>query len=214
MNIATGKIKRYKEIVRLLWKYGRTDLAQKIELEEGLDQSDMPPVDDEQPLPEQLAGDLESMGPTYVKLAQILASRPDLLPEAYIRALARLQDDVKPFPFEEVEKVVINELGVRISKAFSSFEKKPIAAASLGQVHLARLRDGRPVVVKVQRPEIQAQIAEDFEVLSNIAGFLDTHTDVGRRHRFLTVLDEFKIVVQQELDYEKEAQNLLTLGRI
>jgi hypothetical protein len=96
---------------------------------------------------------------------------PDLLPEPYLKALARLQDKVKPFPYAQVEEIVASELGVRISKAFSYFEEKHLAAASLGQVHRAALRDGRPVVVKVQRPEIRKQIAEDFEVLEEIAAF-------------------------------------------
>ncbi|MCX6953563.1 MAG: AarF/UbiB family protein, partial [Verrucomicrobia bacterium] len=163
--------------------------------------------------PEQLADDLEAMGPTFVKLGQVLAGRPDLLPEPYLKALARLQDAVKPFPYAEVETIVMAELGVRISKAFSRFDPEPMAAASLGQVHRAALRDGRAVVVKVQRPNIRQQIAEDFEILGQIAGFLDGHTALGRRHRFLNVLEEFRTTIQQELNYEREAHNLLALGK-
>jgi predicted unusual protein kinase regulating ubiquinone biosynthesis (AarF/ABC1/UbiB family) len=105
------------------------------------------------------------------------------------------------------------ELGVRISKAFSRFDTEPMAAASLGQVHRAALRDGRPVVVKVQRPNIRQQIADDFEVLEQIAGFLDRHTAFGRRHRFLAILQEFRLTIQQELNYEREAHNLIALGK-
>jgi ubiquinone biosynthesis protein len=120
------------------------------------------------------------MGPTFIKFGQLLSSRPDLLPEPYLKALARLQDKVKPFPYAQVEEIVASELGVRISKAFSFFEEKHLAAASLGQVHRAALRDGRPVVVKVQRPDIRKQIAEDFEVLEEIAAFLtSTRTSAG-----------------------------------
>src|SRR5262249_12608779 len=151
---------------------------------------------------DQLANDLEAMGPTYVKLGQVLSSRPDLLPEPYCKALTRLQDNVKPFSFSEVEEIVMTELGVRISKAFSRFDVEPIAAASLGQVHRAELRDGRPVVVKIQRPDIRKQIMEDFEVLTQIAEFLDGHTEVGKRHRFVTVMDEFRTTIQRELNYE------------
>jgi predicted unusual protein kinase regulating ubiquinone biosynthesis (AarF/ABC1/UbiB family) len=163
-------------------------------------------------LPDQLAGDLEAMGPTFVKMGQILSSRPDLLPAPYLNALARLQDKVKPFPYSDVEHIVTEELGVRISKAFSFFEIEPLAAASLGQVHLAALRDGRPVVVKVQRPGIRRQIAEDFEVLTDIAAFLDEHTDAGRRYRFAAIVEEFRNSIQQELNYEREARNLTTVG--
>src|SRR6185503_15623529 len=102
---------------------------------------------------------------------QLLSSRSDLLPEVYLKSLSRLQDNVKPFPFEQAEQIVLDELGVRISKAFLRFDQKPIAAASLGQVHFAELRDGRAVIVKVQRPGIRKQIAEDFEVLGQIADF-------------------------------------------
>lgn len=162
--------------------------------------------------PEQLANDLEAMGPTYVKLGQLLSSRSDLLPEPYLQALTRLQDDVKPFPYEEVEQIVLDELGVRISKAFARFDVKPIAAASLGQVHFAEMRDGRAVIVKVQRPGIRKQIAEDFEVLGQIADFLDAHTVMGRHYRFVKVLEEFRTTIQHELNYEREAQNLIQLG--
>src|SRR5207342_2192981 len=119
---------------------------------------------------------------------------------------------VKPFPYAEVEQIVSEELGARISKAFSYFEAEPLAAASLGQVHLAALRDGRPVVVKVQRPGIRRQIAEDFEVLADIASFVDGHTEAGRRYRFAAIVEEFRATLQQELNYEREARNLITLG--
>src|SRR6185436_17129138 len=109
-----------------------------------------------------LPDDLEKMSPTFVKLGQLLSTRSDLLPPVYTEALARLQDKVEPFPFEEVERIVESELGVRISKAFAEFETRPIAAASLGQVHRARMRDGRPVAVKVQRPNIRNQVLEEL----------------------------------------------------
>ena len=212
MKISANHLKRYKEIGLLFWKYGRSDLVQQMGIDKVMDAPEEQTADSKALPPEQLADDLEAMGPTYVKLGQILSGRRDLLPEPYLKALGRLQDKVKPFPFSEVEEIVTNELGVRISKGFSRFDPKPIAAASLGQVHSAALRDGRLVVVKVQRPNITAQIAEDFEVLSEIAEFLDTHTEVGKRHRFLTILEEFRLSIQQELNYEREAQNLITLG--
>src|SRR5207244_3012510 len=98
-------------------------------------------------------------------------------------------------------------------QASSRFDREPMATASLGQVHAAALRDGRLVVVKVQRPDIRQPIADDFEVLEEIAGFLDAHTEYGRRYRFCTVLEEFRATIQQELNYELEAQNLITLGK-
>lgn len=212
MKLSLTHLKRYKQIAGLLWKYGRSDLVKNMGMEEPFDpEKEGTPVHDV--TPDQLADDLESMGPTYIKLGQVLAGRPDLLPAAYLKALERLQDKITPFPFTEVEEIVTTELGVRISKAFSRFDETPIAAASLGQVHNAALRDGREVVVKIQRPGIRKQIAEDFEVLSEIAAFLDNHTDAGRKFRFQTVLEEFRIAIQQELNYENEAQNLITVGK-
>jgi predicted unusual protein kinase regulating ubiquinone biosynthesis (AarF/ABC1/UbiB family) len=212
LSLSADHLKRYRQIAALLWKYGRSDLVQQL----GADEEFINEARAETPadaVPEQLADELEAMGPTFVKLGQVLASRPDFLPEAYVRALSRLHDKVRPFPFAEVEQIVTQELGVRISKAFSRFDVEPLAAASLGQVHLAALRNGRQVVVKVQRPGIADQIAEDFEVLSRIAEFLDEHTEAGRRYRFLNILEEFRITLQQELNYEREAQNLVALGR-
>lgn len=231
MKFSASHLIRYRQIVALLWKYGRSDLAQQMSADDGFGLDVAAPADgdgasDRTPTahgaapapagvasPAHLADDLEAMGPTYVKLGQVLAGRPDLLPEAYLKALARLQDKVKPFSYAEVETIVLTELGVRISKAFSRFDVEPMAAASLGQVHRAALRDGRAVVVKVQRPNIRRQIAEDFEVLEQIAGFLDSHTALGRRHRFLVILQEFRLTIQGELNYEREAHNLVTLGK-
>ncbi len=212
MKLSVNHLKRYKEIGLMLWKYGHSDIAKQMDMDEPIDPKEVKPVVPGDASPEQLALDLERMGPTYVKLGQMLAGRPDLLPEPYLKALARLQDNVQPFPYEEVEKIILTELNVKISKAFSRFDPKPLAAASLGQVHAAALRDGREVVVKIQRPNIRPQITEDFQVLEQIAAFLDNHTDIGRRHRFGEMMDEFRHSIQQELDYVREAQNLIVLA--
>lgn len=212
MKLSPNHLKRYKDIARIFWKYGRSDLVQHMSNPDEIDPKELESESDGKTTPDQLADDLEAMGPTYVKLGQVLSSRPDLLPKPYLKALARLQDNVKPFPFEEVEQIVTAELGVRLSKAFASFDPVPLAAASLGQVHSATLRDGRAVVVKVQRPNIRQQIAEDFDVLSDIAAFLDAHTATGRRYRFVTIVEEFRTSIQHELNYEREAQNLIAVG--
>jgi predicted unusual protein kinase regulating ubiquinone biosynthesis (AarF/ABC1/UbiB family) len=170
MKINTEHLKRYKEILQLVWKYGRSDLVQQMAIDQDLGNGERVQPGSGQGHPEQLADDLEAMGPTFVKLGQVLSSRADLLPEPYLKALARLQDSVKPFPYAEVEQIVESELGVRISKAFSRFDPEPIAGASLGQVHTAALRDGFEVVVKVQRPGVEKQIIEDFEVLGTDRG--------------------------------------------
>jgi ubiquinone biosynthesis protein len=215
MKINTEHLKRYKEILQLVWKYGRSDLVQQMKLDEDLetDEQKQPAGGNGEVHPEDLADDLERMGPTFVKLGQVLSSRADLLPEPYLKALARLQDSVKPFPYEEVEKIVESELGVRLSKAFSRFDPEPIAGASLGQVHTAALRDGFEVVVKVQRPGVAEILTQDFEVLGQIAQLLDKHTDIGRKHRFCDMLEELRLSIMHELNYEREVQSLLAMRR-
>lgn len=212
MKINTEHLKRYKEILQLVWKYGRSDLVQQMAIDDDLDNAERGQPGSGQIHPEQLADDLEAMGPTFVKLGQVLSSRADLLPEPYLKALARLQDSVKPFSYAEVEKIVEGELGVRISKAFSRFDPDPIAGASLGQVHTAALRDGFEVVVKVQRPGVEKQLIEDFEVLGQIAALLDKHTEIGRRHRLCEMLEELRVSIMNELNYEREAQSLINMG--
>jgi ubiquinone biosynthesis protein len=163
-------------------------------------------------VPEELARDLEKLGPTFIKLGQVLSTRVDLLPPAYLTALARLQDDIEPFPFEDVKRIVEEELGVRLSKAFSVFEERPVAAASLGQVHRAALRNGRIVAVKVQRPGVAEAVAKDLEALDEIAKFLDARTSAGRRYDLVGTVNEFRNAITAELDYEQEADNLRLLG--
>ena len=215
MKLKRKYLQRYREIARLLWKYGRSDLVVQLGMDDAVAADQQQEVNDriDNATAEALAADLEAMGPTYVKLGQVLSGRPDLVPQTYIDALVRLQDKVKPFAFEEVKQIVESELGVRLSKGFSYFEEEPIAAASLGQVHRAALRDGREVVVKVQRPNIASQIAEDFEVLLQISAFLERHNDWSRRQRLNEIVEQLRVSIQHELDYEREAQNLMMMGR-
>ena len=142
MNLSVKHLQQYKKIAGLLWKYGRSDIVKGMGFGDAVDADEVAASRSVDTSPTELADDLEAMGPTYVKLGQVLASRPDILPRPYINALPRLHDGVKPFSFAEVEEIVTAELGVRISKAFSHFEATPLAAASLGQVHSATLRDG------------------------------------------------------------------------
>jgi len=205
-------LKRYKDIALLLIKYGRSDVVKQAGLQDALELDASVETTTGESKADELAQDLEKMGPTFIKLGQLLSTREDFLPPAYIHALTRLQDKIEPFPFEQVEAIVSGELGVRISKAFSKFDAKPLATASLGQVHRAAMLDGRGVVVKVQRPGIREIIAEDMEALEEIAGFLDKHTHWGRRYEFGKMLEEFRRSLWRELDYRQEARNLSILG--
>jgi predicted unusual protein kinase regulating ubiquinone biosynthesis (AarF/ABC1/UbiB family) len=211
ISLAPEHLKRYKDIAALFVKYGRADLLKGAGLEEAISPEAAATASDAA-VGAQLAEDLEKMGPTFVKIGQLLSTRADLLPLPYMEALSRLQDKVGPFSYLEVEAIVTAELGVRLSKAFSAFDPEPVAAASLGQVHRAALRDGRPVAVKVQRPKIREQILGDFEALQEIAAFADTHTDIGKKFCFSLMLREFRKTLLRELDYRLEGRNLETLS--
>jgi ubiquinone biosynthesis protein len=211
ISLKPQHLNRYRQIAWLFIKYGRSDLVKESGLE-GTLAAEERVTPKETAKADELAADLEKLGPTFVKLGQLMSSRVELLPQAYLGALARLQDKVEPFAFDEVEKIVCSELGVRMSKAFSDFDVTPMAAASLGQVHRARLRDGRRVAVKVQRPGIREAMFEDLDALDEIAEFLDNHTAAGRRYEFCHLLDEFRKSLVRELDYRQEANNLTSIG--
>jgi ubiquinone biosynthesis protein len=134
VSLKPERLKRYKDIAMLLVKYGRSDLVKQAGLEDHLDLDDTR-LAETTPKAEELAADLEKLGPTFIKLGQLLSTRGDLLPAPYLEALSRLQDHIEPFPYEEVDRIVSGELGVRISKAFVEFDRQPLAAASLAQVH-------------------------------------------------------------------------------
>ncbi|MEY2446651.1 MAG: ubiquinone biosynthesis protein [Acidimicrobiaceae bacterium] len=201
LSLKPRHLSRYSDIARLLIKHGRA---------EGLRHEDEATVEDA----EKLVHDLEAMGPTFIKLGQLLSTRADLLPPVYLKALARLQDDVEPFSFAEIEQIVTDELGVRISKAFQSFDNEPLASASLGQVHRAVMRNGRAVAVKVQRPGVPEMVANDMDVIEELAAFLDEHTKTGRKFGFAGMVEEFRSAITAELDYLQEAENLRNMGEV
>jgi predicted unusual protein kinase regulating ubiquinone biosynthesis (AarF/ABC1/UbiB family) len=211
LSLRPERLRRYKEIARILFKYGRSDLVARAGLDEALSGEDveLPPG---APDPDELPRDLERLGPAFIKLGQLLSTRADLLPPPYLQALGRLQDRVEPFPFADVEETIEQELGVRLSKGFASFDQTPIAAASLGQVHRAALRDGRLVAVKVQRPGIRERVVADLQAMEDIAGFLDSHTAAGRQFAFVEMVHQFRRTLFQELDYRREAGNLVRIA--
>ena len=187
--------KRYASIARLLLKHHH-------------------PEEDATEDAEALADDLESMGPTFVKLGQLLSTRNDLLPQAYCHALARLQDDVDRLPAEVVHRVVEEELGLPPTDVFEHWDDEPIASASLGQVHRARLHNGHRVVVKVQRPDAREIVEDDMAALRELAKVIDGHTTVGKRVGFGELVAQFADTLDAELDYRREAGHLERLARI
>jgi len=147
------------------------------------------------------------LGPTFIKTGQALATRADLLPVEYIQELARLQDEVPPFPAEQSRSIIESELRAKIEDIFESFEDEPVAAASLGQVHRAKLRTGQTVAVKVQRPGIHHQIDFDIAVLRRIARRLERYPNLVRGVDWQGTLDAFHTTVHEEMDYEQESRN-------
>ena len=156
---------------------------------------------------------LVELGPAYIKLGQVLSTRPDLLPESYVHELEKLQDDVPAISYEQVEEVVESQLGGRMSKLFESFEREPLGTASLGQVHAAVLRGGRDVVVKVQRPDIRELLADDLEFFRELAGFMTKHTQVGAKVDMLGIIAQLERALLDELDYRIEARNAAQFRR-
>jgi ubiquinone biosynthesis protein len=211
LSLKPERLKRYKDIVALLVKHGRSDLVNQSDLTTQSESRRQLARTGEKA--DELASDLENLGPTFIKLGQLLSTRADILPQPYLAALERLQDQIEPFPYEEAERIVSSELGARISKLFLDFDTQPFAAASLAQVHRATMRDGRAVVVKVQRPGVREVIVQDLEALEQVAEFIDAHTEVGKRYEFTNMLADLRNSLLHELDFQREAANLIRFGR-
>jgi predicted unusual protein kinase regulating ubiquinone biosynthesis (AarF/ABC1/UbiB family) len=202
------RLNRYRELAGFFAKYARADFVTHA----GADSTESPPRPAGVREAEQFVRDLEALGPTFVKLGQLLSTRADLLPASYLEALARLQDNVDPFPYSDVERIVQEELGVRLSKAFTAFHPQPLAAASLGQVHRAVLRGGREVAVKVQRPNVRERVLSDLDALDEVAALLERFSATTRSIDAPRVLEEFRRTMMRELDYREEARNLVSLA--
>ena len=216
MLLTPKYLPRLTAIVGLFTRYGLMDVAQRQGLMALLPQDEMDGSEVTRDAREHAAAfrhRLVELGPAYVKLGQVLSTRPDLLPQPYIDELEHLQDDVSPLPVEVVEAVLEEELGGRISKLFGSFDTQPLGSASLGQVHAATLRDGRPVVVKVQRPGIREQLVDDLDFFTQLATFLQEHTSAGQRLDLVGVVQQVQRSLANELDYRVEARNAATFRR-
>lgn len=205
MNNLPSRLIRYKDLAQFFIFHARPALNEDVSTM-GAGESTTDPKD-----AEAFANSLEEMGPTFVKFGQLLSTRSDLLSPEYIKALQRLQDDVEPVPIESIHKIFEDEIGVSISKTFESFNEVPLAAASLGQTHRAVTRSGCEVVVKVQRPDIRSQIEQDLEMLASVAEFAEKHTETASQYALAQLVDQFKTSIIEELDYVREANNLLRL---
>ena len=150
---------------------------------------------------------LERLGPTFIKFGQVLSVRPDLVPKEYSKELEKLQDKVPEFPFNEVKAIIEKEFGKSIEHLFLHFEKRPIASASISQVHKAILKNGDKVAVKVQRPGVKHLMETDIEIMFYFANLIEKHIEKLRRFQPVRIVNEFKEWTERELDFRLEARN-------
>jgi len=214
MILAPRYLPRLAATIGLFTRYGLADFAKQQGLE-GLPHEPEPGEDhgDSPQRAEAFRKRLVELGPAYIKLGQVLSTRPDLLPPSYIEQLEKLQDDVPPVPVAEIIEIIEHELQGRLSKLFASFDDEPLGAASLGQVHAAELRDGRAVVVKVQRPNIRNTLADDIAFFQELAQFLAEHTAAGARVDIVGIVQQLERALSDELDYRIEARNDMSFRR-
>jgi ubiquinone biosynthesis protein len=212
-------MQRYRHILTVLFKYGFGDLidALKIEqyLEVGLQMISRKRREKTEALSRavRVRMVLEELGPTFLKMGQILSTRPDLLPVEFIQELSKLQDEVPPFPYPEVEAAINEGLQKPVEQVFSSFDERPLAAASIGQVHQATMLSGDNVVVKVQRPGIQRVIEVDLEIITHLAGLMERHLEGWDIQRPTRIVKEFSHTLARELDYTLEAAHTERFAR-
>ncbi len=214
-SAAVNDIARLREILVVLSRHGFHQFLKRGGLQQVLGPSYEPPpeataVDPSDPrgMARRLRLVLEDLGPTFIKLGQVLSTRSDLLPQVYIQEFEKLQDKVPPMPFSDVRLQVEGGLGGRLEELFASFEESPLATASIGQVHGATLPDGREVVVKVQRPGVSAQIRSDLDILYVLSRLLQATIEEMDIYSVGDIIREFDQAIQQEIDFDNEARNV------
>ena len=207
-------IQRYRQILTVLFKYGFGDIVDSLKIEQyvelGLQMVSRKRREklETYTRAQRVRMALEELGPTFVKMGQILSTRPDLLPPDFIRELAKLQDEVPGFQFEQVKRIVEKELGSPIDKVYEYLEEEPLASASIGQVHAARLVSGDEVVVKVQRPDVEKVVEVDLEIMLHLATLMEKHLKGMEVHKPTRIVEEFARTIEDELDYTLEAAHM------
>ena len=207
---------RYVEIFSILRKYEMHHVIARFMMSHRHDEEvEDALVDhlDEDDHADGLAMALEELGPCFIKLGQLLSTRPDLLPADYIAALSRLQNTVTPVPCDKIMAIIESELGAPIAEVFQSFDPAPLATASMAQVHRAVLLNGDEVAVKVQRPGVRQRIEIDIEILNEIARFATKYTSFGRRYGISQIVRELERSLSQELDFRLEADSTRIIGQ-
>ncbi len=207
-------IQRYRQILTVLFKYGFGDLVDTLKIEQyleiGLQMISRKRREKMETLTraERVRMAMEELGPTFIKMGQILSTRPDLLPVEFILELEKLQDHVPPFEYTQVEMIIETELGTQLDNILKDFEEAPLASASIGQVHRARLADGEEVVVKIQRPDIRKTVEVDLEIMLHLATLMERHLEGWEIQRPTKIVEEFAQTLEKELDYTIETSHM------
>lgn len=203
---------RLREIIRVMTKYHFGNILEAVGLKNRLFETlklyIKSPEEVHEPAHVRLRLVLEELGTTFIKLGQVLSTRADLVGREVAEELAKLQDEAPPFPFEDVKRVLESELGVPMEEVFSEFQEEPVASASIGQVHRARLRNGDAVAVKVQRPGIADTVKSDIMLMKYLAKLANDRVPGLRYYNLPGIVAEFERAIRKELDYHQEANNV------
>lgn len=225
VKTAIQDVRRLREIATVLTRHGFSAVVAGTGLARYLPSSDQTLVEFEEAQEVSIFGEdrseaavrfrnvLEDLGPTYVKLGQILSTRPDIMPPEFMEELKSLQDRVPAMPYEDVKVQVEDKLGKPLEELFAEFNDKPLAAASIGQVHRAVTHEGREVVVKVQRPDIGTKIRSDLDLLYTLARLLEATIQEFELYTPTAIVKEFEKAILSELDFTKEAANIIEFDR-
>ncbi len=212
-------LNRYRQILTILFKYGFGDLLEMLKIDQYIEvglqiiSKNRDVRIERLTKPQGLRMAFEELGPTYIKLGQILSTRPDLIPMEFIQELSKLQDHVAAFPFDRVRKVIDSEFGRPPEDLFDRLDEEPLASASIGQVHRAVLKDGEAVAVKFQRPGIRKIIEVDLEIMLHLATLAERHIEELALHRPVKIVEEFARTLEKEIDYKNEATNMERAAR-
>ena len=207
-------LNRYRHILAVLLKHGFGELVESLRIDQYLEVGlqlitrKRAPREERLTRPQRVRMALEELGPTYIKLGQVLSTRPDLIPLEFIDELAKLQDSVPPFPFAEAEAILQHELHAPAAELFEQIGPEPVASASIAQVHRARLKSGEEAAVKVRRPGIRAIVEVDLEIMLHLATLAERHVEELALHRPVKIVEEFARTLEKELDFCIEATNI------
>ncbi|CAA7600193.1 Protein kinase domain protein [Acididesulfobacillus acetoxydans] len=211
--------RRYRFVASVMARHGLGFLVEEIgllhllSLPRRLFTDTEPAASDPKSIGQRIREVCEELGPTFIKIGQMASSRPDLIPEGIMLELAKLQDQVPPFPSAAARQIIEDEMGVPLEKVFREFDDVPLAAASIGQVHRGVLLSGEEVAVKVQRPEIKNLIKTDLEILTDFAALAEHRLEWAARYQLTEIVEEFVRSLTAEMDYTIEARNAARIAK-